>query len=290
MARKSDFLRTLEELPRIDRVPEIDDPRAEAWRRLGLSQAARREAGLFQVEGMRAVEILLADAVYPVREVIVVSEEIARRQRDTQDRIAAILGKASAAGAAIFDVSRDVFRRIADVSKIRGVMAIARIGDWCVESLVADAAERRGLCAAAVGLNDPGNLGTLMRTAYAFGGCALFALEETTDPYHPKVLRAAAGHMLRVAAGSWGEFRASCGKRGVRVIGLEARGGGAVPLDKLTIAPTEAVAVCVGSEGSGFPDRACDFDLRVTIPMRPGAESLNAGVAAALVLWQLRRT
>lgn len=272
----------------LQRVSNLKDTRVEAWRALGDSAPARREKKLFQVEGLRPAELLLTESLYSTEELILVSEELLHRQKDTQDRAAALVRLAAEKKIPIFDVTREIFRKIAGVNKIRGVMAIAEQGEWTVEDLVAETASAKGLLPVLVGLNDPGNVGTLIRSAYAFGAHALLALEGATDPYHPKVLRASAGHLLRTASGSWKDFRAACTAHGVRVLGLDAAEAGSVPLDQLTRETNQPLAVCIGSEGHGFPAGVNGFDQRVRIPMRAGAESLNAGVAGSLVLWRLK--
>jgi len=294
---RSPLAQALAKIPALPRISELSDTRVEAWRKLGDSAPSRREHGLFLVEGLRACELLFADAVYPVAELIVVAEELLHRQKETQASAAQVVRQAAKAEVSVFDVTREVFRRIAGVNKVRGVLAVVRKPEWSMENLVAGLAEQQGLAIATVGLNDPGNLGTLMRTGYAFGAQALFALEGSTDPFHPKVLRASAGHLLRAVKGTWQEFRHACSSHGVDVLGLlpsppEGEGLGVratVALDELARDPTKAVVVCVGSEGAGFPEHVRDFDRTVAIPMRPGAESLNAGVAGSLVLWKLRK-
>ncbi|MCW8133666.1 MAG: RNA methyltransferase [Planctomycetota bacterium] len=271
------------------RIEDLADARVAAWRALATATTARATAQAFVVEGLRPAELLFSEKVYAPEALIVVADELLHRQRETQERAAALLRQASATGVPVFDVTREIFRKIADVSKIRGVMAVARRGEATLESLVRGLAEARGLAVAAVGLNDPGNVGTLMRSAYAFGAQSFFALEGSTDPFHPKVLRASAGHLLPAAPGAWKPFREACRTHGVRVLGLEAESPDACPLDELARDEARGTVVCIGSEGHGFPEGARDFDKRVRIPMRAGAESLNAGVAGSLVLWKLRK-
>ncbi len=288
MARLSPLIRTLESYPRLEKISDLDDPRVDRWRRIGLYQKARRQLGLFQVEGMRPVELLLSNEDFGIEALIVVSEELVLRQRALQERVTAIVRHVAELDIPIHDVTRDLFRRIANVKKLRGVMAIAHVGTWSIAQLIERVSSEGALALATVGLTDPGNLGTLIRTAYTFGGSALFALEGTTDPYLPKVIRASAGHVLPLATGAWGDFREACSRHEVTLLGLQT-GEGTVPLDSVSESRKGAEVICIGSEGSGFPAHVRGFDRLVSIPMRPGAESLNAAVAGALVLWQRRR-
>jgi TrmH family RNA methyltransferase len=172
------------------------------------------------------------------------------------------------------------------------VAAVAANPGWQVEALVGQVADQGALALATVGVVDPGNLGTLLRSAVAFGASALFALEGSAEPTHPKVLRAAAGHLLPAARGHWAEFRDRCREHGVTVVAVDLAApddDAAVDLSALSVDPSQATVVCVGAEGRGFPEGASGFDRRVRIPMQPRADSLNAGVAGSLLLWTLRR-
>lgn len=270
-------------------------PRADAWRRLQTQSTARAEAGAFQVEGLRAVELLVTADLYPVRELILAVEELEHRQPDTRRRAAALIERARAANVPIWEVTRDVFRHIAGVKKVRGVMAIARDPGRSMDALLDDVVAARGIAIVAVGLADPGNLGTLVRSGVAFGASALFALEGTTEPLHPKVLRAAAGHVLPACRGDWEAFADRCAARGVELVGLcvdASEGAGeVVTLGEGPIVGTDTpVAVCVGSEGRGFPEHVpARLHRRVRIPMQAGSESLNAAIAGSILLWELRR-
>lgn len=131
------------------------------------------------------------------------------------------------------------------------------------------------------GVGDPGNVGTLIRGAAAFG-LGFAAGPGTADPWSPKVLRAAAGGHFRAGVArveSLGELGA-----GGRALAATVARGGMPPADL----PAGPVAVLVGDEARGLPSAvvaACDW--QVTIPMPGGAESLNAGVAGAIVAYEL---
>jgi TrmH family RNA methyltransferase len=124
-------------------------------------------------------------------------------------------------------------------------------------------------------VGDPGNLGTLVRTADAFGA-AIVLSEGSADPTSPKALRASAGSIWRVPLGSWGDLP------GVRVA-LVAHGGR--PLGEVDL--SGQVAFLLGSEREGLPDDV-ERDVEVTIPIG-GAESLNVATAGAIALYEWRR-
>jgi len=131
------------------------------------------------------------------------------------------------------------------------------------------------------GVGDPGNVGTLIRCAAAFG-LGFAAGPETADPWSPKVLRAAAGGHFRAGAPrvkSLAELRSG----GRQLVATVARGG-VLPAGL----PAGPLALLVGDEARGLPTevvRACD--LSVTIPMPGGTESLNAGMAGAIIAYEL---
>ena len=140
-----------------------------------------------------------------------------------------------------------------------------------------DAAPAAGLALWRVG--DPGNVGTILRTADALGPGFVALSERCADPTSPKALRASMGAVFRVPLA---RFEEAPGRR----IALVAHGG--APLDELEL--DGPVTFVLGAEREGLPESivaACD--ARASIPLEPGAESLNVGVAAALALYERRR-
>lgn len=169
------------------------------------------------------------------------------------------------------EVTREVLNRLADTSHPRGPVAVIRIPP---PSVVA-----RDHYAIDVG--DPGNAGTLIRTAAAFG-LDVTVSPGSVDPWSPKVLRAAAGAHFRTSIGE------SPSARGT--IATVVTGG--VPPHRLgdLLDPARIWAVLIGSEAHGLSSEdAASADITVTIPMPGGVESLNAAVAGAIVGYELGR-
>ncbi|HSK07344.1 MAG TPA: RNA methyltransferase [Acidimicrobiia bacterium] len=132
-------------------------------------------------------------------------------------------------------------------------------------------------------LSDPGNVGTLIRTAAAFGW-DFGHTTGTADPWAPKVLRAGAGGHFRVSIGPVGSF-AELADAGLTTVATVVSGGAAP--DALG---SGRFAVLVGEEAAGLPaDVVAGAALRVTVPMPGGTESLNASIAAAIVVYELSR-
>jgi TrmH family RNA methyltransferase len=142
------------------------------------------------------------------------------------------------------------------------------------------------LALVADGLTDPGNLGTLLRTASAAGVQALFLTEGTVDAFNPKVVRGAMGAHLRLPIVSVPASELPQRLAGLRVWLAEARQG--EPYDRVDWRPPSALVI--GGEARGPQDsvRALSPSL-VHIPMQAGSESLNAAVAAAVILFEIAR-
>lgn len=140
----------------------------------------------------------------------------------------------------------------------------------------------------AAGLQDPGNLGTILRSAEAFSAAGIFLTEGTVSPYNSKVLRGSAGSIFRVPCLqiSSGELIPLLRQRGVRLLGTSAHKG--TPLPQVTW--TLPLAIFIGNEGAGLPrEMLHQMDETLVIPQATQVESLNAGVAASIVLYEAAR-
>jgi RNA methyltransferase, TrmH family len=139
------------------------------------------------------------------------------------------------------------------------------------------------VCLALWGVNDPGNIGTALRSALAFGAGSVALGPGSADPYGPKAVRASMGALFEVPVARARDVSELPGRR----VALVARGG--VPLEALDVSPpTRELTLVVGAEREGLPDRvvaACDEVAH--IPIR--SESLNAGMAATVALYELDR-
>jgi TrmH family RNA methyltransferase len=138
------------------------------------------------------------------------------------------------------------------------------------------------------GVQDPGNVGGIIRSAEALGATGVIAFDGTADPGGWKALRGAMGSTFRLAIGrgTIADARVAARARGIRVVATVLSNG--MPLTATTL--TGPLLVLVGSEGAGLDDEIVDAaDVRITIPMHGAANSLNVGVAAALILWEASR-
>lgn len=172
----------------------------------------------------------------------------------------------------------------------QGVAALVRWKSFSLD----DVLERLqvGPILVVVGLQDPGNLGTILRSAEAFGSAGVVSGEGTVSPFNSKVIRASAGSLFRlplVSSKEYGgletilpKFRSSS----VRLIATSSHKG--TPLDQASL--TQPCAIFIGSEGSGLPKTLmAQIDELIAIPHTAQVESLNAGVAGSIVLYEAAR-
>jgi TrmH family RNA methyltransferase len=180
-------------------------------------------------------------------------------------------------------VSKDVFKKIADVMTPQGVAAVIKLPEWEPEEILG---RKDALIVVACGLQDPGNVGTIIRSCEASGATGLVTLEHTADPYNAKVVRATAAGLLAlpILRMKTPEFIHEASKRGVRLLATAANGGINYRQFDWQKRP---LALCIGSEGEGLPDAIKNVCAKkITIPLKGSSESLNAAVAASILLFE----
>lgn len=246
-------------------------------RRLVQKRALRWSEGVCVIEGPDLVEAGLAARAH--FEAIYV-------ETDTMSRapVAALVERALDLGVRVFELAAATFERVADAATPQGVLAAVHLPVVEFETIPAD-----GLVLVAHDLRDPGNAGTIVRSAEAAGARGVIFTGQSVDPCNPKALRASAGAIFQipVAVGELGAVLSHLHSRGARTWATlldaptELRD---VPLDGPNV-------VVIGSEAEGLDATAaaqCDGSFRIA--MAGASESLNAGVAASLIafaaLWQ----
>ncbi len=238
---------------------------------------ARRRRGAAIAEGVRLVEEALAAGV-SVRGVVV-SPDLSATARG-----AALLERLASHAVPVEDVSSRELARLADTDTPQGILAVVDPPTWAVAQIVPDP---KHPVLVLDGVQDPGNVGTLLRTAFALGSPGAILLPGTADPWNPKVLRGAMGATFRLpfATASDGEFAAWVADRRVTVWVASADGK---TLERARSAGP--LAIVVGNEGAGVrePVRSLAHRL-VAIPLTRGAESLNVAVAAGILMYEATR-
>lgn len=185
-------------------------------------------------------------------------------------------------GAQIVHATADVLHAASPVRTPSGVVALARRPARSVADVFA---ATPALVVALVDVQDPGNVGTVLRTAEAAGATGVLAVGATADPLGWKALRASMGSAFRVPAARLDDVTVllqELAARGVQAVALVPSGGDA-PADLDLTAPT---ALLLGGEGAGLPDALVQASVgRLQLPMRAPVESLNVAVAGALALY-----
>ncbi|MGD0991713.1 MAG: RNA methyltransferase [Gemmatimonadales bacterium] len=235
---------------------------------------ARERRGFVVAEGRRLVMDALECGVNV--KALLIAE-------DSTGALESVLQAATRRGVPVESAPRRAFNLLADTETPSGVLAVV---EWRPKTLADLALEPHATLLVLDAVQDPGNVGGMIRTAYALGAAATVALDGTADPGAHKVLRAAMGAAFRhpVVEARWAEFAAFAQVNGVAI--WAACQGGEPPAH----ARPDRLALVVGNEGAGLrPEVLAAAARQVGVPMQPGAESLNAATAAAILLYEVTR-
>lgn len=198
--------------------------------------------------------------------------------------VAEVVAAAFAAGTRVFDLAPGVIERMTDTVTPQPVVAVVGFSPAPLTGL-----EEARLVLVCVAVRDPGNMGTMIRTADAAGADAVVCCVGTVDPTNPKTVRASAGSLFHVPVVSGGppeEVLARLRGWGMSTVGAEARTG----TDYARFDWCQRVALVFGNEASGLDEGVRQFlDHRVSIPMVGRAESLNVSVATAVLCFEALR-
>ena len=246
-----------------ERITSRKNPLLQQVKKLLSSRKAREEAGLFVADGTK----LLEEAVkyYPGLDTVILSDGV---QAEVPDHVRLIR------------VPGDVMQSISPMESPQGALFLCRLPRE-------EKAEAREGMLLLDGIQDPGNLGTILRTADALQ-VPVVLLEGCADPYSHKVVRASMGAVLRtkVVRSTWKEMHESCTRAGIPV-GVTALSNRARDIRESELS---RMAVVIGSEGRGVRQEILDSaDRELIIPMAAHCESLNAAVAATIVMWQMKK-
>jgi TrmH family RNA methyltransferase len=189
-------------------------------------------------------------------------------------------------------LSQDVLRSALTTETPQPIAALVEPPDWTWHDILKGRSDGMDttdpLVLVLSGLQDPGNLGTIVRSAEAFGAHGVLSLPGTVSPWNPKAVRASAGSIFRVPvlAGKTKESIDRLRESGLKIYAATARA--AQPVDLVNLGGP--VALFIGNEGNGVPaDLAAQADGAITIPCPGPVESLNAAVAASVLLYEASR-
>lgn len=236
----------------------------------------RKRSGQFLVEGLRLLEDARSTGRLP--QTLVMAEG-----RDPHDLLARLEADVVAAGGEVIETSPDILSKITGKDNAQSVAGVFDEWDTSLAALDRSAAP---IWLVAQALRDPGNLGTMLRTGDAVGAGGLILIDDCADPFSAEAVRASMGAVFTVplAQARWEAFvpwlRAGTGQ----LVAASLR-------DAVPYRGADYQAPCfilVGNESQGLPeDYEAACDLRVTMPMRGRADSLNAAVAAAVLAYEV---
>ncbi|MBQ8236632.1 MAG: RNA methyltransferase [Oscillospiraceae bacterium] len=244
------------------RISSRKNPLLQQVKKLLTSKKEREKAGLFVGDGTK----LLAEAVrfYEGLDTVILSDGVE----------VAVPGSVR-----VIRVPEDVMASISPMEAPQGALFLCRMPEKT------EFVPKPGMLMLD-GIQDPGNVGTILRTADALE-IPVVLLEGCADPYSHKVVRSSMGAVFRtpVIQTTWAEAKAACAAAGipVAVTALSDRA------EDIRNADLRKMAVVIGSEGRGVrPEVLENADAELIIPMNPHCESLNAAIAAAIVMWQMK--
>jgi|SRR5690606_15980957 len=241
----------------------------------------RERRGLTLAEGVRLVEEALAAAV-PIRGAAV------SPALEGTPRGVALKAALEAAGVRLEEVAAPEFERLAGTEHPQGIVAIIEPPRWSVRHMEAGT----GAILVLDAVQDPGNVGTMLRTALALGADGVVALTGTAELANPKVVRGSMGALFRIPAAPAAPDEFLAWMAGQKMELWVAAMGGEALADAVAarVGPGQRVAIAVGNEGAGVSaGLGAAAARRVGIPLAPGAESLNVSVAAGILLYEVLR-
>ena len=253
-------------------ITSKDNPNIKLYRKLASGKKYRRETGLFVLEGIR----LISDAV---------KEKANLRSVFMTEGCAEKMQGESFASADIFIIPDELAAYLSDTDSTQGIFAVSGTPSKLPAS---DTIKNGGRYILLHSVQDPGNLGTIIRTADAVGVDGVF-LAECCDLYNPKVIRSTMGSIFRlnVSEVRFGDVFPLFKERGVRTY--------AAVIDSDAVSLTDCDfsdggAVLIGNEGNGLPKEiSASCDVRLTIKMQGNVNSLNAAMAAGIIMWELKK-
>ena len=252
-------------------ITSSQNPKLKLARALQGRPKERREEGAFLAEGVRLIEEALT-AEWPIRFVLY-SDGLSERGQ-------VLIAKLQSAGLEIDEVAGDLLQSASGTETSQGILAVLELGTLPLPDspnfiLIPDQ------------IRDPGNLGTLIRTAAAAGVQAMLLPPETTDAFAPKVVRAGMGahFWLPIHTMEWDEIEQVCKPANLQIYLADMIGQSCWGTDF-----NAPLALIIGGEAEGASEQARQLaDQTINIPISEKVESLNAGVAGAVLMFEVVR-
>ena len=246
----------------MEHITSLKNPKVAAWKALK-DRKGRRESGCFLVEGRKMVEEALKSAFNV--EAVLVQEGVSFPDGLTMP---------------VYELPAHVLAAVCDTKTPQGIAAVVQMKEQSAlgkHIVVLD------------GVQDPGNVGTIIRTADAAGLDGVLLSNQCADVFSPKVLRATMGSIFRMNLRTTDDLPGELTKlreKGYSILSSQLDGTPFYEREKVA----EQFALVIGNEGNGVSEQVQQTAThRVRLPMRGGAESLNAAIAAAIMMYELMR-
>ncbi|MDP4230003.1 MAG: RNA methyltransferase [Bacteroidota bacterium] len=257
-------------------MPPLERAQAESLRSLVREASERAASSSFVIEGPHLLERAFESAADRIKEVVFTEEALLSNS--------ALAKRAQRKGISIFRATPKLAEKISDTKTPQGVFAVISMPSQT------DALPDKGVVIALDDVQDPGNVGTIIRTASWFGASRILLSTGCADPYSPKVLRATQGEIFGVAVGNRGDLRQNIvflQKRGFQVVAATVEPSACL-LYKMAF--DQNVVLIFGSEASGISKPILGLaDGQIVIPKYGLGESLNVATSAGIVLSEVMR-
>lgn len=266
----------------------LDDPQLRPYRTLRRS-VEHIQIGIFVAEGERVVRRLLASALEVVS-ILVTKEWYERLEADKELGRASSRARASSTPIAVFIASKELLQTIVGYRLHQGIMAVGRVPASPRLEQMAEWKERRHLMVALDGLVNSENVGVVVRNAAAFGADAIIVGETASSPYLRRAVRNSMGAVFTLPIVHVSDLVESLTQLkqiyGTQIVAAHPHD--ATPIHEAEI--SGSVCVVFGNEGEGISQRILSVcDVKVSIPMMHGTDSLNVASASAVFLYEVRR-
>ena len=248
------------------------------------TRARRRERTHLLLDGARLVSDALHSSV-DIETVVVSGSAL----ESDHPPVAALVRACAASRVPVVAAGERVLAAISQSRSPSRAVALAAHHPAALEDLLARAVSSKGCILAAAGVQDPGNVGAIVRAADAAGGAGVIVSAASADPFGDKALRGAMGSTFRIPVADAGDtinVATGAARAGCRVVAAIPRGGESI----YTIDLRPPTVILIGSEGAGIDAVLAETaETTVSVPMANGVESLNAAVTAALIAYEARR-
>lgn len=271
----------------------------------------RQSKELFFVEGVRIIEEALMSSAH-IKSIFISTEttDVENDIRDRNyardgkglrieeyikkiknDRIAAILSTADYHGCEIYAIPESLFKDISDTETPQGILAIIKMNEYSLNDVIGKSSKcgigiNKGNIVILDEIQDPGNMGTIIRTADAAGFSGIITSKGCVDPYNPKVLRSTMGSIFHIPiflCNNLTETLAKIKTNGIRIYAAHLEGS----KNYYEVDMTQNTAVIIGNEANGISSESISMaDEFIKIPMPGRVESLNASVAAGILMYE----